>query len=203
MAGESLLYQYKYHVLPFCLSTFPTSALGFQVQNALLFRIKDFTIIKSSDMFPSLSSLATAVRCIVSLLYILSATAFAKPVDSDVAIAKKPAVNWSCAGGEDKSAYGCATVTFTDRYNLKIHLSLKDTKGDSHPVYVWLRVYDHLGHTDLPKVPNHSGVGNTIKANQKWKNTRGRITGYRAMACVDDWGSDTCYDGNYVSNHLP
>lgn len=156
-------------------------------------------------MFPSLSSPSTAAQCIVSLLYMLSATASAIPVTSEtsnVELETRAPVGHSCAGNNN-GVYGCATVTFKDRYNLDIDLSVKDTKGDSHPVYAWVRVYDDRGNTDLTKLPNHSGVGRTVSTKQTWRNTRGRITGFRTKACVSDAGPDTCFDGPFVSNPLP
>lgn len=152
-------------------------------------------------MFPSLSSPTTAVRCIVSLLYILSATTSASPVSSDVKLGKR-AEGPTCAGNND-GVWGCATVTFRDRYTLDIDLSVKDTEGDSHPVHAWVRVYDDRGNTDLPKLYNHQGNGKSISTKQHWKNTRGRVTGFRVKTCVEDWGPNTCFDGKFIANPLP
>ncbi|KAJ9643387.1 hypothetical protein H2199_004066 [Coniosporium tulheliwenetii] len=117
------------------------------------------------------------------------------PETSNVELETRAPVGHSCAGNNN-GVYGCVTATFKDRYNLDIDLSVKDTKGDSHPVYVWIRVYDDRGNTDLAKLPNHSGVGKTVSQKQTWKNTRGRITGFRAKACndEDDGGSKSIGD---------
>ncbi len=148
----------------------------------------------------------TVLRYIVSLLSILSimAPATATTVSSDDTLEKRDKIEGpTCVGGNSEGVWACVTVTFTDRYNLKIDLSVKDTKGDGHPVYVWLRVYDHRGFTDLRRLPNHSGVGQTVSQKQTWRNTRGRVTGFRAIAGVDDWGSDTQYKGKFIANPYP
>lgn len=155
-------------------------------------------------MLPVLSSTGNAARCIVGLLYVLSATASAIPADAGNSIEERAPEGHSCAGSTDKGVYGCVSVVFKDRYDLDIDLSVKDTKGDSHSVYVWIRVYDDRGNTNLSRVPNHSGAGKTISQHQTWKNTRGRVTGFRAEACVDvQLGADKCFEGNFVKNPLP
>ena len=149
-----------------------------------------------------------AIRCFIFLLFALWVTALAIPIHPDTALTSpNPEVEkrapLSSNAGDSESCRANAKVTFNDRYNIAISFDVTDTKADGNSVYGYLRVYDDAGYTDLPRVPNHSGHDKTITQRQTWKNSRGRITGVRANACVDVRpGVDKCHKGNFVKNPL-
>ncbi|KAK4543883.1 hypothetical protein LTR36_004657 [Oleoguttula mirabilis] len=109
-----------------------------------------------------------------------------------------------CAGdssGKTLGAFTCADVTFTDIDKIEYSIFARDTKGDSHEVYGFLRVYLAAGYyEDKGKVTDDHGHGTEVDA-LNLKYAPFTITGVRAEACVNDAGSDTCdHDGDFVAN---
>ncbi|KAK5111622.1 hypothetical protein LTR85_011800 [Meristemomyces frigidus] len=127
--------------------------------------------------------------------------------DPSPTIEQRSETSHPCAGDASGKTIGvqtCAKVTFKEFHNIAFDLSVTDTKGDSHPVYGWLRVYGPNNyHTDLPsaKVKNNLGHGHTVTVNGlTWDQGVGKITGVRAEGCVNDAFSDTCASSGFVKN---
>ncbi|MEU6546366.1 hypothetical protein [Streptomyces sp. NPDC046859] len=90
---------------------------------------------------------------------------------------------------------GCCTIN-------NISQSVSDTKGDSHAVYAFIRVYTGLNPDgdDVANLRNDQGYNSTITRNGRSWAASSNISGVRVIACVDDAGSDTCYKGAYIDN---
>ncbi|MFB7244111.1 hypothetical protein ACFCYX_16800 [Streptomyces populi] len=90
---------------------------------------------------------------------------------------------------------GCCTVN-------NISQTVADTKGDSHAVYTFLRIYDSYNPDglDIATLRNDQGYNSTITRNGRYWEASNNINGVRVIACVDDAGSDTCFKGSYIDN---
>ncbi|MEU6812969.1 hypothetical protein ABZ920_29115 [Streptomyces sp. NPDC046831] len=90
---------------------------------------------------------------------------------------------------------GCCTIN-------NISQSVSDTKGDSHAVYAFIRVYTGLNPDgdDIANLRNDQGYNSTVTRSGRYWEASSNISGVRVIACVDDAGSDTCYKGSYIDN---
>ncbi|MBO0778738.1 MAG: hypothetical protein J2P37_07905 [Ktedonobacteraceae bacterium] len=99
----------------------------------------------------------------------------------------------------------CGSATFQFRNSaqlMNITYSVKDTKCDSHDVYIQLRVFDQRGgHHDLTRHYNSSGCGaNATRYVSGYSNPSSDIKGIQVITCVDDFGSNTCYYSRYIDD---
>ncbi|GGM59293.1 hypothetical protein GCM10012275_33080 [Longimycelium tulufanense] len=103
-----------------------------------------------------------------------------------------------CRGG----VCGSATFNFTGIYQLtNVSLSVKDSKCDSHDVYIQLLVYKNTGKVYTTKRRNSKGCRGGYKAwHGRSFSTNDYIKGVRVRGCVDDPGRDTCYHSRYLDN---
>ena len=164
---------------------------------------------------PSIRSSVISVLVASGILLTANANPIAVGEPSPVAVGnpspveeKRAVSSQGCAGdysGKKIGVLACANVKFKDFNSIDVDLSVLDSKGDSNDVYGWFRVYGPDGYyKDLPKaghLRNSLGVGHTVSANGlTWDQGVGKITGFRAKACVDDAGKDTCTDGPFIAN---
>ncbi|MFK4148386.1 hypothetical protein [Streptomyces sp. NPDC004065] len=99
------------------------------------------------------------------------------------------------SAGASWSWSGCCTIN-------NISQSVSDTKGDSHAVYTFVRVYTGLNPNgdDVATLRDDQGHGSTVTRSGRYWEASSNINGVRVIACVDDAGKDTCYKGSYIDN---
>ncbi|KAI7230083.1 hypothetical protein KC330_g7134 [Hortaea werneckii] len=135
--------------------------------------------------------------------------------DADLVTRASGEVFSTCAGDANGRKIGveaCVDVQFTGPDSIAFDLHVTDTRCDSHSVYGYLKVYYPAYNTYrfLPdgKLPNNNGCapGNTEPATGKtWKAGADNlgITGVRVYGCVEDWGPNTCTEGDLKGEWIP
>jgi hypothetical protein len=97
---------------------------------------------------------------------------------------------------------GSITWSFLDKFVLfDASSSVKDTRCDLHNVYIEMRVHDAGGVTTVFQTGNDRGChAPAVVVNNQRYQSRTIIDGVQVRACVDDFGSDTCYFSHFLDN---
>lgn len=162
-------------------------------------------------MRPSFTGISTIPLGALLLSPLSLALPTSSPDDSAVYPRGGPAIHrQTCSGDYGGNSIGvlvCCDIDFTSSTEMTLKLSVRDSKGDSHPVYGWCVVTDENGTTyQVPssKLRNSQGVGSTVyQSGIKFSRPLNqRIRYVSARGCVDDAGSDTCasYKGRETIN---
>jgi hypothetical protein len=98
-------------------------------------------------------------------------------------------------------ACGSITWDFVDKYVLaNASQSVKDTRCDAHNAYIEMRVHDAAGVRTVFELGNNQGCGETAVRRDDRYQSRTIINGVQILACVDDFGSNTCYFSRFLDN---
>ncbi|KAK4496940.1 hypothetical protein PRZ48_011389 [Zasmidium cellare] len=100
--------------------------------------------------------------------------------------------------GDDYSVHACADVTWSTPQQAQLKLSLADTDGDSHGVYMKYRVYYDGDGGDEEKLENNEGHDKKVTLTVPLDGDGKDVSGVRFWACVSDWGRDTCTGGKFI-----
>lgn len=137
----------------------------FAHQRLSLEHYSSLRVISALPTHPHIMQLTIAnVGWSFAIIGVLQAWASPLEVDNPPSIVeKRDTSHHLCAGDSSGKAYGvfsCADVTFTGINKIDFSLFARDTKGDSHEVYGFLRVYLLAGYyEDIGKTTDSHGHG--------------------------------------------
>ncbi|KAF2251738.1 hypothetical protein BU26DRAFT_516501 [Trematosphaeria pertusa] len=99
-------------------------------------------------------------------------------------------------------ASGTLTYRWISRTKFGASYRLKDTKADSHPVYIETTVYDINDRAKyVLRCNNNNGAGNEIICPEKTYTHGSTVVGIAPHVCVNvQLGSDECATGGTVTN---